>query len=88
MVATGTANLFISNSVASRHFAVDLKKKELHAIGNALAVQEAVLNGGTSGMANLLLAVQHNGMVPGAQGDTLFLNTGVAYINGSAQGQN
>ncbi len=87
IIAAGAANLFISNSIASQRFAIDVKKKELHTIGNALAAREVALGEGTN-ITNLLSAVQHRGMVPGQPGDALFLNTGVAYINGSAQGKN
>ena len=87
IVVAVVASLFISNSIASQRFAVALGKKNLNTTGNALAIKEVAISEGTN-MANLLSAVQNHGMVPGQQGDILFLNTGVAYINGSAQGKN
>ena len=88
IVSAGIANLLISNNIASQRFALDVKRKELHTAGNALAAKEIETRGGNSNMANLLVLARQNGMVPGTQGQTMFLNAGVAYINGSAQDQN
>lgn len=88
ILVAGVANLVVSNGIASQRFALAVEKKELNTMGNALAAQQLALDGGTSGMANLLSIAQQRGMVPGQQGDTMFLNTGVAYANGSAQSQN
>ena len=87
VLVAGIGNLVASNRVASQRFAIDLKKKELHAEGNALAAREMELGDSVS-MTNLISLVQRNGMVPDLQGTALFLTTGVAYTNGFAQGQN
>ncbi|MEK7582786.1 MAG: hypothetical protein AAB483_00025 [Patescibacteria group bacterium] len=83
IVAAGAANLFVSNSVASQRYAVALEKKQLHVIGNTLAARET--DGGSANMANLVSLANSAGMVPDKQGESLFLTTGVAFTNGSAQ---
>ena len=87
IAAAGIANLLVSNNITSQRFALEVKKRELHTIGNNLAAQEVALSS-TAGMAQMLALVQQRGMVPGTQGQTMFLNSGVAYINESAQDQN
>ena len=87
VAAAIVGNIFISNSLASRRFAIELKKKELHAAGNSLAARETEI-GGSASMANLLSLVQRNGMVPDKQGEAFFLTSGVAYTNVNAQEEN
>ena len=83
VIAVGS-NLFVSNTVASQRFAVEVKKKELNTLGNSLAAREVELSG-SAGMAQVLSFAHRNGMVPGSQSQAIFLNTGVAYIHGFAQ---
>lgn len=81
MILAVAANLYISNSLVSKKFALQRKRDDLFKMSTALAIQETALKH-SQNLANLLSLAQRSGMIAGRDGEALTISAaGVALSN-------